>query len=89
MVDDITQIKECPDCASTNIVYGVRDQVICRDCGLIYEPLAPAIEKKLEARRGITPRPARKKPARKARKARRKPEKRKAKKKARRTAKKR
>lgn len=36
-------IKECPDCASTNIVHGMmRDQVICRDCGLIFEEPAPA-----------------------------------------------
>jgi len=34
---------ECPDCASTNIVHGMmRDQVICRDCGLIFEEPAPA-----------------------------------------------
>jgi transcription initiation factor TFIIIB Brf1 subunit/transcription initiation factor TFIIB len=36
-------INECPDCASTNIVHGMmRDQVICRDCGLIFEEPAPA-----------------------------------------------
>lgn len=35
-------ITECPDCASTNIVHGMmRDQVICRDCGLIFEEPAP------------------------------------------------
>ena len=39
---DITQINECPDCASTNIVHGMmRDQVICRDCGLIFAEPAP------------------------------------------------
>jgi transcription initiation factor TFIIIB Brf1 subunit/transcription initiation factor TFIIB len=39
---DIQQIKECPDCASTNIIYDEKEQqVICQDCGLIYEPLAP------------------------------------------------
>lgn len=37
----IRQIKECPDCGSDNIVYSeIRDQIVCRDCGLIYEPLA-------------------------------------------------
>jgi len=42
MVEDIRQIKECPDCASPNIVHNIRkDQVICRECGLIYEPLSP------------------------------------------------
>ena len=36
-------INECPDCASTNIVHGMmRDQVICRDCGLIFEETVPA-----------------------------------------------
>ncbi|MBN1645080.1 hypothetical protein JW851_03510 [Candidatus Woesearchaeota archaeon] len=36
-------INECPDCASTNIVHGMmRDQVICRDCGLIFEEPVPA-----------------------------------------------
>ena len=43
---DIHDIKECPDCASQNIVYNEeRQQVICRDCGLIYEPLTPEAEK--------------------------------------------
>ena len=32
-------VKECPDCASHNIVYSeVREQIICHDCGLIFEP---------------------------------------------------
>lgn len=36
-------IRECPDCASTNIVKSTeRDQVICRECGLI-QPLMPEI----------------------------------------------
>lgn len=42
---DINQIRECPDCASNNIVHNLqREQVICRECGLIFEPLAPAVE---------------------------------------------
>lgn len=57
MIEDITKITECPDCASTNIVHGSRDQVICRDCGLIFEPLAPGLEEKFEETHGIsTPR---------------------------------
>ena len=41
-MSDIAKITECPDCASTNIVHGMmRDQVICRDCGLIFEEPAP------------------------------------------------
>ncbi len=41
--DHLEHIQECPDCASQNIVHGaMREQIICRDCGLIFEPLAPA-----------------------------------------------
>ena len=42
LVKDVSEIKECPDCASLNIVHGrERDQVICKDCGLIFEPMIP------------------------------------------------
>ena len=42
MAKNIFDVKECPDCAGTNLVYvESRDQVICKDCGLVYEPLAP------------------------------------------------
>jgi len=42
MIKDINDIKECPDCASTNLVYSqMREQVICRECGLVYEPMIP------------------------------------------------
>ena len=49
MINNIRQIKECTACGSENLIYkeGL-DQVICKDCGLIYEPLAPKIEKKLK-----------------------------------------
>ena len=41
--DHLENITECPDCASQNIVHSaMRDQIICRDCGLVFEPLAPA-----------------------------------------------
>lgn len=63
---DIASIEECPDCASTNIVKGtLREQVICRDCGLIFEPFvaAPAVK---PAPGGVEK--ARAKPARKAKK---------------------
>lgn len=53
---NVHDIKECPDCASQNLVYNdERQQVICRDCGLIYEPLAPDIEKKFEVTHGMAP----------------------------------
>ena len=45
MVRDIREIVECPDCASMDLVYNdKRQQVICKDCGLIYEPLTPPDE---------------------------------------------
>jgi len=69
MIKDIQQIKECPDCASANIVHNVqREQVICRECGLIFEPLAPQLEEAFErSHRMSTPAPRAK--ARKAAKA--------------------
>ncbi len=49
MIKDIKQIKECPDCASSNIVHNIeREQVICRECGLIFEPLTPDVEEEFE-----------------------------------------
>lgn len=41
MVNDINEIKACPECASSDIIYNEeKQQVICKSCGLIYEPLA-------------------------------------------------
>jgi len=49
MIKNIQQIKECPDCASSNIVHNdEREEVICRECGLIFEPLAPQMEEAFE-----------------------------------------
>jgi transcription initiation factor TFIIIB Brf1 subunit/transcription initiation factor TFIIB len=58
-MQDIQEIKECPDCASSNIVHNLeREQVVCRECGLIYEPLTPDVEEKFEASHDLTmPRP--------------------------------
>lgn len=42
---DIETINECPECASTNIVKSTQ-KVVCKDCGLIYEPLATIPETK-------------------------------------------
>ncbi|MEK6874669.1 MAG: TFIIB-type zinc ribbon-containing protein [Nanoarchaeota archaeon] len=42
-------LKECPDCAGTNVVYvESRDQLVCRDCGLVFEPLVPDVEEEFE-----------------------------------------
>ncbi len=44
MLDNGSEPDLCPDCASTNIVRSqMRDQIICRECGLIFEPLAPQL----------------------------------------------
>ena len=54
MIKDIHQIHKCPDCGSSNIFHNDRkQQVICKDCGLIFEPLAPEDEKKFEKSHGI------------------------------------
>ncbi len=68
---DIQKMNECPDCASQNIVHSaMREQVICRDCGLVFEPFTP-VEKPVAARAPpakkakVKPKKA-KKPAKKA-----------------------
>lgn len=39
---DIREINECPECASPNIIHNeAKQQVICSDCDMIYEPLTP------------------------------------------------
>ena len=49
MIKDIHKIKECPDCGSTELVYKDKtNQVVCKECGLIFEPMAPKAEKKFE-----------------------------------------
>ncbi|MDP7115704.1 MAG: hypothetical protein QF632_04295 [Candidatus Woesearchaeota archaeon] len=50
----IENIDECPDCASGNIVKKKSEnQIICKDCGLIYEPLSPKLEKQFEESHGM------------------------------------
>ncbi len=54
MIKEIHDVKECPECASVNIIYNdKRQQVICRDCGMIFEPMAPEREEKFEKAAGI------------------------------------
>ena len=46
---NVCELRECPDCASSNVVCDdAREQLICKDCGLIFEPLAPEEEKEFE-----------------------------------------
>ncbi|HSU73189.1 MAG TPA: hypothetical protein VLJ21_05060 [Candidatus Binatia bacterium] len=55
MLTNPLDMKECPDCASPNIGrHDARDQVICRDCGLIFEPLEPELEKQFEKTHAMT-----------------------------------
>ena len=54
MISDVCEIQDCPECGSMNIICNKkRQQVICRDCGLIYSPMAPAREEKFERVSGI------------------------------------
>ncbi len=54
VIKDIHEVKECPECASMNVVYNEsKEQVICKDCGLIYEPLILGEEEKFERVSGI------------------------------------
>jgi len=49
MIKNIHQVKECPDCGSTNISYDDKeDQVVCKDCSLIFEPMDPKDEEAFE-----------------------------------------
>ena len=51
---DVLGLEECPACASKNVVHSVlREQVICRDCGNIFEPLSPGAEEDFERVAGI------------------------------------
>jgi len=66
------EITECPDCASTNVIYSrVEKGIICRDCGGVFvgnivpeKKAAPKVAK-------AAPKKAAKKPAKKAKKKRR------------------
>ena len=54
MIKNINEIKECPECASTNIVYNeAKQQIICKDCGMIFEPMAEEREEKFEKAAGL------------------------------------
>ena len=54
MIKDIHEVKECPECASTNIMHNdKKQQVVCRDCGMIYEPMAPQREEQFEKAAGL------------------------------------
>ncbi len=55
MIKNISEINECPDCASDNLVKSKElDQVVCKDCGLVFEPLDPVAEAKYEKAHDLT-----------------------------------
>ncbi len=46
---DVTELRECPACGSRNVVHSyLREQVICRECGNIFEPLIPPVQEKFD-----------------------------------------
>jgi transcription initiation factor TFIIIB Brf1 subunit/transcription initiation factor TFIIB len=54
MIKSVKDLSECPDCGSSNIVKNEeKNQLICKDCGLIYEPMSPKLEKKFEKSHGM------------------------------------
>jgi|TARA_B100001964_G_C13717661_1_gene373154 transcription initiation factor TFIIIB Brf1 subunit/transcription initiation factor TFIIB len=54
MIKSVKELDACPDCASSNIIIKEdKNQLICKDCGLIYEPMAPKLEEKFEKSHGM------------------------------------
>ncbi len=54
MIKDIHEVKECPECASKNIIHNdKKQQVICKDCGMIFEPMSEEDEEKFEKAAGM------------------------------------
>jgi transcription initiation factor TFIIIB Brf1 subunit/transcription initiation factor TFIIB len=46
---NIYKMRECPDCGSDNIyIVEENQQLICRDCGMIYESLPDDLESDFE-----------------------------------------
>ena len=49
MVKDISTLNKCPACGSDNVKYMRKeDQLVCNDCGEIFEQLMPAEEEEYE-----------------------------------------
>ena len=44
-VKSVKEIKACTECGSSNIIHSTfREQVICKDCGLVFEPFVAVPE---------------------------------------------
>jgi len=49
-VKEVRRRKACPDCGSANIMFDPdTEQLICHDCGLLFEELPADLEKRYEA----------------------------------------
>ena len=49
MAKKIIKKNECPECGSNNVHFNEeKQQIVCRDCGTIFEELTPDEEKKFE-----------------------------------------
>ena len=54
MIKDIHNVKVCPECGSDQITHNDKtQQVVCRTCGMIYEPMAPKREEQFKKVAGI------------------------------------
>jgi ribosomal protein S27E len=63
----MAEMNECPDCASTNIVYSrVENGIICRDCGGVFVGSIVAEKKAVPKPVKVAPKKAAKKPAKKS-----------------------
>jgi len=55
MISNIREVKECPQCGSLDLVYReAQEQVVCKDCGMIFEPLPPLEEEEFERVAGMS-----------------------------------
>lgn len=49
MIKDVKELKECPECGSTDItIVEEKNQLVCKSCGLVYEPMAKEREEQFE-----------------------------------------
>jgi transcription initiation factor TFIIIB Brf1 subunit/transcription initiation factor TFIIB len=47
--EKIIKKNECPECGSNNVLFNEKkQQIVCRDCGAIFEELMPEEEKQFE-----------------------------------------
>jgi len=47
--EKVIKKNECPECGSSNTFFNEKtQQIVCRDCGAIFEELTQAEEKKFE-----------------------------------------